>query len=48
MTAPVLEVHLTDSDAADALHHDVRAGLSADSKWLPPKWFYDARGSELF
>ena len=48
MTAPVLEIHLSDSDAADALHHDVRVGLSADPKWLPPKWFYDARGSELF
>ena len=48
MTAPVLEVHLTDTDAADALRRDVRAGLSSDPKWLPPKWFYDARGSELF
>ncbi|MGH3832115.1 MAG: L-histidine N(alpha)-methyltransferase [Pseudonocardiaceae bacterium] len=48
MTAPVLEIHLSDSDAAAALHHDARIGLSADPKWLPPKWFYDARGSELF
>ena len=24
------------------------AGLTATPKWLPPKWFYDARGSELF
>jgi L-histidine N-alpha-methyltransferase len=48
MTAPVLEIHLSDADTADALHHDVRVGLSADPKWLPPKWFYDARGSELF
>lgn len=31
-----------------ALRHDVRHGLTADPKWLPPKWFYDARGSELF
>ncbi|MFF9642165.1 L-histidine N(alpha)-methyltransferase [Kitasatospora aureofaciens] len=31
-----------------ALRHDVRQGLTADPKWLPPKWFYDARGSELF
>ncbi|MFF1905895.1 L-histidine N(alpha)-methyltransferase [Kitasatospora sp. NPDC058218] len=31
-----------------ALHHDVQQGLTADPKWLPPKWFYDARGSELF
>jgi len=48
MTAPVLEVHLTDTDAVDALRRDVRTGLSSDPKWLPPKWLYDARGSELF
>ncbi|SEE07333.1 L-histidine Nalpha-methyltransferase [Streptomyces misionensis] len=36
-------------DATDAaLRADVRRGLTADPKWLPPKWFYDARGSELF
>jgi len=43
-----LDVHLTDADAATALRADVRAGLTATPKWLPPKWFYDARGSELF
>lgn len=31
-----------------ALRYDVQHGLTADPKWLPPKWFYDARGSELF
>ncbi|MGB3829395.1 MAG: L-histidine N(alpha)-methyltransferase [Ornithinimicrobium sp.] len=31
-----------------ALETDVRAGLTASPKTLPPKWFYDARGSELF
>lgn len=31
-----------------ALRHDVRNGLTASPKSLPPKWFYDARGSELF
>jgi L-histidine N-alpha-methyltransferase len=36
-------------DATDAaLRADVRRGLTARPKWLPPKWFYDARGSELF
>jgi L-histidine N-alpha-methyltransferase len=30
------------------LEADVRAGLTASPKTLPPKWFYDARGSELF
>ncbi|HET9255158.1 MAG TPA: L-histidine N(alpha)-methyltransferase [Pseudonocardiaceae bacterium] len=48
MTAPVLEIYLSDADAAEALRHDARLGLSADPKWLPPRWFYDARGSELF
>ena len=32
----------------DALRADVRAGLSAPRKTLPPKYFYDARGSQLF
>src|ERR1700728_3603963 len=32
----------------DALRADVRAGLTARPKTLPPKYFYDARGSELF
>ena len=36
------------TDLAAALRADVRAGLTATPKTLPPKWFYDARGSELF
>jgi L-histidine Nalpha-methyltransferase len=32
----------------DDLRADVRAGLTATPKTLPPKYFYDARGSELF
>ncbi|WP_329222920.1 L-histidine N(alpha)-methyltransferase [Streptomyces sp. NBC_01485] len=36
-------------DATDAaLRADVRRGLTSDPKTLPPKWFYDAHGSELF
>jgi len=31
-----------------ALRHDVQHGLTGSPKTLPPKWFYDARGSELF
>jgi L-histidine N-alpha-methyltransferase len=45
---PVLDIHLTEHDAEAALRADARAGLTADPKHLPPKWFYDARGSELF
>jgi L-histidine N-alpha-methyltransferase len=48
MTAPELEVHLSAEDVARSLRADVRAGLTDDPKWLPPRWFYDARGSELF
>lgn len=36
------------ADRAEQLAADVRAGLGATPKWLPPKYFYDARGSELF
>jgi L-histidine Nalpha-methyltransferase len=32
----------------DTLRADVRAGLTSIPKTLPPKYFYDARGSELF
>jgi L-histidine N-alpha-methyltransferase len=45
---PVLDIHLTEHDAETALRADARAGLTATPKHLPPKWFYDARGSELF
>ncbi|MEU5976433.1 L-histidine N(alpha)-methyltransferase [Streptomyces sp. NPDC047315] len=31
-----------------ALRADVLHGLTATPKTLPPKWFYDARGSDLF
>jgi L-histidine N-alpha-methyltransferase len=43
-----VDVHLSGDDLADALATDVRAGLSASPKELPPKWFYDDRGSKLF
>ncbi|GAA3358528.1 L-histidine N(alpha)-methyltransferase [Saccharopolyspora gregorii] len=48
MTEPELVVHFTEQDAARELRADVRAGLTDRPKWLPPKWLYDARGSELF
>jgi dimethylhistidine N-methyltransferase len=34
--------------AAGSFLNDVIAGLSAPRKTLPPKYFYDARGSQLF
>jgi L-histidine N-alpha-methyltransferase len=43
-----VDVHLAPDATAQALAADVRAGLGATPKTLPPKWFYDDRGSELF
>lgn len=48
MIAPTLEVFLKPHQMADALREDALAGLMSSPKCLPPKWFYDARGSELF
>ncbi|GGQ40838.1 L-histidine N(alpha)-methyltransferase [Couchioplanes azureus] len=44
----MLEIHLDESDIDRELRADVATGLTAAPKWLPPKWFYDARGSDLF
>jgi L-histidine N-alpha-methyltransferase len=43
-----LTYHLRPDDAAAALRADALAGLTATPKSLPPRWFYDERGSELF
>src|SRR5688572_10449875 len=40
--------HLAADHAATALRHDVHEGLTASPKTLPPKWFYDETGSDLF
>jgi L-histidine Nalpha-methyltransferase len=40
--------HLGPDDAAAELRADALAGLTATPKSLPPRWFYDERGSELF
>ena len=45
MTARVLTAA---TDLTGALIVDARRGLSAPPRWLPPKYFYDERGSELF
>lgn len=39
---------LDEHAAETALRADVLHGLRVSPKVLPPKWFYDARGSELF
>jgi L-histidine N-alpha-methyltransferase len=43
-----LSNHLAADSAAQALRRDVRDGLTQTPKSLPPKWFYDAVGSDLF
>lgn len=48
MTQARVEVHLRASDLAAQLRADARAGLTSRPKWLPPRWFYDSRGSALF
>jgi len=48
VTRLTVDRHLPDDYQADALRADALRGLTSDPKWLPPKWFYDARGSELF
>jgi L-histidine N-alpha-methyltransferase len=47
--APVtIAIHSFGRVSLDGLISDVRAGLTRFPKELPPRWFYDERGSELF
>lgn len=49
MTTPLsVERRLPDGFLASSLRADARTGLASVPKSLPPKWFYDAAGSELF
>src|SRR6202045_796595 len=43
-----LSNYLAADSAAQALRRDVRDGLAQTPKSLPPKWFYDSAGSDLF
>jgi len=44
----IIENRLPAGYRAASLRADALAGLTATPKSLPPKWFYDAEGSELF
>ncbi|MER5218167.1 L-histidine N(alpha)-methyltransferase [Streptomyces sp. NPDC002838] len=47
--SPFLLTRTLPEDATEAaLRADVLQGLTHNPKTLPPKWFYDAHGSELF
>ena len=48
MTSIPIDRRLPDRFFEESLRADVLAGLTATPKSLPPKWFYDERGSELF
>jgi L-histidine N-alpha-methyltransferase len=48
MSISVDDRFLDSAVAADELAADARAGLTVQPKTLPPRWFYDSRGSELF
>ncbi|MDX2166908.1 MAG: L-histidine N(alpha)-methyltransferase [Deltaproteobacteria bacterium] len=43
-----LDRHLATAHHREQLATDVRRGLTAPRKWLPPKYFYDDEGSRLF
>jgi L-histidine N-alpha-methyltransferase len=47
--APItIAIHSFGRDVLADLVRDVRAGLGSRPRSLPPRWFYDDRGSELF
>ena len=43
-----ISVHLTADEARQRMRADALAGLRATPKSIPPVWFYDERGSQLF
>jgi L-histidine N-alpha-methyltransferase len=48
MSRVAIDVHFHAEDLRSTLESDVLKGLTSTPKELPPKWFYDDRGSELF
>lgn len=48
MSIIVDDTLLDSASSFDELATDARAGLTSMPKSLPPRWFYDARGSALF
>ncbi len=47
--APItVAIHTLGRDTKQDLIDDVRRGLTQSPKTLPPRWFYDERGSDLF
>lgn len=48
MSIKVDDALLDSAGSSDELADDARVGLTSTPKSLPPRWFYDARGSVLF
>ena len=48
MAAITIDNYLNDVGFFDTMAEDVREGLSSTPKTVPPKYFYDEVGSELF
>ncbi|WP_166741648.1 L-histidine N(alpha)-methyltransferase [Cumulibacter soli] len=48
MIATRIDIELTERQLTESLVADAARGLFAANKVLPPKYFYDRRGSELF
>src|ERR1019366_341255 len=43
-----IDVHISPGEIRRRMRADAIAGLQADTKSIPPVWFYDERGSQLF
>src|SRR6516165_10137268 len=43
-----IDVHLTPDEVRSQMRTDALKGLQGDEKSIPPVWFYDDRGSQLF
>jgi L-histidine N-alpha-methyltransferase len=43
-----IDVHLSPDEVRRRMRADAIAGLQAEHKSIPPVWFYDERGSQLF
>ncbi len=43
-----IDVHVTPDEVRRRMRADAIAGLEGDPKSIPPVWFYDERGSQLF
>jgi L-histidine N-alpha-methyltransferase len=47
-TTKVRVLNPLDSRYKAGISHDAQVGLTASEKWIPCKYFYDSRGTELF